>query len=709
MPASDDKIQLKLSRRAALAGLGAAAALPQISTAQVPPSTPTVTPPTSTLPPSTSTVRAPRPSDIPPLPSSQAALPPSTGAQGFVLHPNDGVRRINNRADFEHLARYDIVPGGLGAREVKFVISKVNTSAPQLYFMNTNTHEYHYEFATLVLNVRATNDAFNRVTYFSSNRMFLAGSIIAYDNFEGADGAQGLYAIEFWPTDPVGAKMVGLAYDLIEDAFNTEGKPLTYHASGGVQETIWEREMAEFQARDIPVVTTDDIYNNVSFSPLNIGTAIGRVRFVDGKAKRPLTATDIAVFKHLPNDLTRIAGVISESPQTPLSHVNLRARQHGIPNAYLKNALSNLELLALENKIARLDVTAESLTIRAATQSELTKFTADSRPAHTRILGRDLSRQAITDLRNVRHADFTSVGAKTANVAELLRLLGGTAVPHGFAVPFYFYDHYMQGNGFYDAIDELRTTKAFQADASFREQSLKTIRAMIKAGAMPEVLREQLSGLQEKFAKVGHIPRCRSSANSEDLIGFTGAGLYDSFTHRAHEGHIEKSIKQVWASLWNFRAYEEREFYRIDHSKAAMGVLVHTNYDDEKVNGVAITKNIYFPKLQGFYINSQIGEHLVTNPEGDAIPEELLIVEDLDERETLQYEKITIRRSNLVPEDTLVLTPPKLQQLIKKMGRIQSRFSSIYKPEDPSQFAMEIEFKVTKNDELIIKQARPWV
>ena len=704
MSKPNDNNHFTVSRRAALAGIGVSTfplLLPPLAAAQVSPSQPA---PIQTPPPP-----APRPSDIPALPSLQSASTPSPNVRRAPLHINDGARRIDDRAQFEHLARHDIVPGGIGAREVKFVISKVNKSAPQLYFMNTNTHEYHYEFATLVLNVRATNDAFNRVTYFSSNRLFLAGSIIAYDNFEGEDGAKGLYAIEFWPTDPVGEKMVGLAYDLIEDALNIDGMKLAYHASGGVQETIWKREREEFRARGIPVVTTDDIYNNVSYSPLNIGTAIGRVRFVDGSKSRPLTATDIAVFKHLPNDLTRIAGVISESPQTPLSHVNLRARQNGIPNAYLKNALSNSELLALENKIVRLDVTAEGWAIRAATQVELTKFTDEARPAHTRILGRDLSRQMIADLRNVRHADYISIGAKAANVAELLRLLGGKTVPNGFAVPFYFYDRFMQENGFYKVIDELRATSAFQTDAAFRVRSLKTIRAMIKTGPMPELLRAPLTELQEKFTQAGHIPRCRSSANSEDLIGFTGAGLYDSFTHRPHEGHIEKSIKQVWASLWNFRAYEEREFYRIDHSKAAMGVLVHTNYDDEKVNGVAITKNIYFPKLQGFYINSQIGEHLVTNPDGGAIPEELLIVEDLDEREVLQFEKVTIRRSNLVPEGALVLTSQNLQKLVNKMGRIQSHFKNIYKPEDPDKFAMEIEFKVTKNNQLIIKQARPWV
>ena len=68
---------------------------------------------------------------------------------------------------------------------------------------------------------------------------------------------------------------------------------------------------------------------------------------------------------------------------------------------------------------------------------------------------------------------------------------------------------------------------------------------------------------------------------TRNLRGFSGAGLYDSFTHHPDEGHLSKSIKQVFASLWNFRAFEARDFYRIDHLTTAMGVLVHPNFGDE--------------------------------------------------------------------------------------------------------------------------------
>ena len=83
----------------------------------------------------------------------------------------------------------------------------------------------------------------------------------------------------------------------------------------------------------------------------------------------------------------------------------------------------------------------------------------------------------------------------------------------------------------------------------------------------------------------GQSLRYRSSTNNEDLPGFNGAGLYDSKTQNPDEtveDGIDKSLKGVFASLWTFRAFTERDFHRIDHTVAAMGVLVHPNYSNER-------------------------------------------------------------------------------------------------------------------------------
>ena len=47
---------------------------------------------------------------------------------------------------------------------------------------------------------------------------------------------------------------------------------------------------------------------------------------------------DIVLYETLPFELSRVAGIISTQPQTPLSHVNLRAKQDQIPNAFIRDA-----------------------------------------------------------------------------------------------------------------------------------------------------------------------------------------------------------------------------------------------------------------------------------------------------------------------------------------------------------------------------------
>ena len=185
---------------------------------------------------------------------------------------------------------------------------------------------------------------------------------------------------------------------------------------------------------------------------------------------------------------------------------------------------------------------------------------------------------------------------------------------------------------------------------------------------------------------------------------FSGAGLYDSKTQdpeETEEDGIDKSIKGVWASLWNFRAFVERDFYRIDHKKTAMGILVHPNYTDEWVNGVAVSFDPLYDKAGHHYVNSQVGEDLVTNPEAYSLPEELLLKPD-GSYTILHY-------SNQVESVRLLMSDSQLRQLRRHLDSIHDHFEGLYQPGPDEPFAMEIEFKITSKNVLAIKQARPWV
>jgi len=198
--------------------------------------------------------------------------------------------------------------------------------------------------------------------------------------------------------------------------------------------------------------------------------------------------------------------------------------------------------------------------------------------------------------------------------------------------------------------------------------------------------------------------RCRSSTNNEDLPGFNGAGLYTSKTQHPDEGHIAKSIKQVYASLWSLRAFDERDFYRVDHFLASMGVLCHPNYQDEKANGVGVSLDPLYNTENTFYLNSQVGEELITNPGSSSIPEEIL----LDRAAGSENDYIVIQGSNFVPSDSIILSEVYREQMRDYLNVIHDEFAKLYNAKAGDNFAMDIEYKITSSDQLIIKQARPW-
>ena len=168
-----------------------------------------------------------------------------------------------------------------------------------------------------------------------------------------------------------------------------------------------------------------------------------------------------------------------------------------------------------------------------------------------------------------------------------------------------------------------------------------------------------------------------------------------------------KSIRQVYASMWNFRAFEEREFFRIDHMAAAMGVVLHKNSKSERVNGVVVSKDVLYQAhhrgMQLYYVNAQQGDDLVTNPNAASIPEELLLSPRNPRTDrVLQY-------SNRTGHEVSLLTGQQRQDLRRSMRILTDRFARLYGKEDDPDFAMEVEFKVSSNGRLLIKQARPWI
>jgi hypothetical protein len=641
----------------------------------------------------------------------------------------NGSVSIKDRAMFEQLSYKgpDVaIDGHLRDLEfVKFYILDVNTDNPQIYFMNSVNHRAHGTFANAIgiaggfggrggsrggrggggypggVPGVVPGGAPGGVPGGGSNGQ-MRGEIVYHPYATAPNGLPGVYRFEFEPNDYYSFEDVKMAYELFAKNMPFLENNWTYYPMPRSL-PLYNQEKSLYDNSRVAILLEGDIYAETNFLPLNVAEGFGLLRLM-GLDELP-NSRDIVIYESLPNELPRVGGIITTVPQTPLSHTNLRAVQDNLPNAYIRSATKISPISDLIGKYVYLKVTNDGYEIREATTAEVETYFMNIRPTEEQFPVSDLFIKEIKPLDDISFDESTAFGVKATNVAAMRSFgLPQGVIPDGYAIPFYFYDEFMKYNGFYDKAQRLLEDPGFLDDYSKQEAELDVFREEIKNGEVPEWMEEAFVQLQKSFPEDTPL-RCRSSTNNEDLPGFSGAGLYDSKTHRTEEGSISKTILELYASLWNFRAFDERQFYRIDHLSAAMGVLVHPNYSDELVNGVAVATDPLYQTRNAYYINSQLGEDLVTNPNSLSVPEEIL----LDVNKTGSNSYTIVRFSNLVDGNKLLMTVDQLDELRGYITTINEKFRELYKIPSYNDFAIEIEYKVTSENKIAIKQARPWI
>ncbi|MGB0432683.1 MAG: PEP/pyruvate-binding domain-containing protein, partial [Bacteroidia bacterium] len=221
------------------------------------------------------------------------------------------------------------------------------------------------------------------------------------------------------------------------------------------------------------------------------------------------------------------------------------------------------------------------------------------------------------------------MGAKAANFSELLNTrttLGGVNVPEAhFAIPFYYYSQHLKKHGIDLTISNFLNNENINAKPKLRKQRLKAIRDTIIICEMANGLGQKVNQKMSENSDFESF-RFRSSTNAEDIKGFSGAGLYNSFTAKkgSNTETVALAIKKVWASLWNWRAFEERSYYKIDHKTCFMGILVHRSFPDEDANGVVLTTNLYNSN-PGFIVNAQYQNYSIVYPKPGILHDQIMV------------------------------------------------------------------------------------
>jgi len=111
-------------------------------------------------------------------------------------------------------------------------------------------------------------------------------------------------------------------------------------------------------------------------------------------------------------------------------------------------------------------------------------------------------------------------------------------------------------------------------DSAKVEECAKAVRAVVEKCKVPD---EALDALLKGFPSGTTRVAVRSSANSEDLEGVSGAGLHDSVLgiDISDRAELERAVLRVWASMFTLRAVQSRFAAKMPlYHGVAMGVLV---------------------------------------------------------------------------------------------------------------------------------------
>ncbi len=576
--------------------------------------------------------------------------------------------------------------------EVKSLKIVYSMADQKMYYTNSSKYELHFDFCTKILGYNKDRTSFNQEQYSNNpGRLYFLATLNYFK-------ASGIYTLEFLPSDQLSCSDIETVFNKVAETCFL-GDKLRFYANSP-DKTI---------CTNVPIIKSDELYAGQNYQPLNVQENYGYLRKIDA-GELPgtyLGRHDIVLVNTIPSDIAVVAGIITTEFQTPLSHINVLSHNRGTPNMALRDGWTNPKLTSFTGKLVYFKVALDSFTIREATIDEAQKFWAKKEPQTVHKLTLDTLTTGLVDLATAGVSWVPVIGGKAANFAEIKKVVlpGEKHLPlpeNHFAIPFYYYWQHMKQNKLDQFVNNMLNDPKFRSDVNYRKTKLAELQSAIKKATLDPALVEMVKARLSNSDGFNNF-RFRSSTNAEDVEGFNGAGLYESFTGSLTnpDKPIDKAIKKVWASLWDFAAFEERDYFKIDHKTIAMGVLVHRSYPAEAANGVAITENIFNPYMPAVTINVQVGEISVVNPEEKYLPDQVLYYTRSD-ADLYEY----ISHTN-VPgiEGKTVMTSEELKVLKDYCMAIHNHYCFINLECNP----MDIEFKVdVVNGErkLYIKQAR---
>jgi hypothetical protein len=656
------------------------------------------------------------------------------------------VRRLDSSAEFERISVPERFLPGVD-RTTKFTVpARDDPSLLPVLFQNANKYRFHQDFLAGEFPDRfpgLTGPDYLALVERRATRSYFAGVFFRFPGSPNPTYGFDVFTINSDPTEFPRVEEARRIHDLLASAF-TLG-PIAYAPRDPVA-------IANAQSWTNPGFPLNFSFGGATADYIAYTSAenFGRLRiltqqeFTDGNDSGAFSFQDLLVLPFTPTDIEGvIAGVITSTLQGELGHLAIRTARRGTPNAFVRDAAT--ALAAFDGKLVHLVVEPEDFQISEATLADAEAFWSTHRPPTPPIVDVDPDYKKFDASWEIPIDDYDLMlkryGGKATNGAFLYDLLAPQYRAPGFAIPYYYYIQFMQSNKtasridpsrqvtYQEYIQELIADPTFRSDSKHRYDELQRFRDLIndEGKVDPALLQTVALRVLQIFGTANAYVRFRSSSNVEHLREFNGAGLHESTSGCAadeldadalgpskcdpttnKEHGVLRAVKVVWGSLWNFRAYEEREYYQIDQLKSRMAIWVYeafTGPTEEIINGVTFTGNPDVIGDRRYIVTSQLGDTPVVSPPEGVVSEKDILVMDQGAVQRI----IRARPSSLAKPGELVLTDDRLKEMGGIMADVEKRYPVGPGPHDPSEVLLDMEFKVTKENQLIWKDVRQFL
>lgn len=610
-------------------------------------------------------------------------------------------------------------------------------------WMVVETFSLHYDFLVTAFPDSfsgLTTTEYNQLILYPETREFYAGTHAVFMDSDGF-----FYGFTVWD-DPADASST-VTMDDVSSVWNDLsarfelGELYFVPGTSNQQSAAAGWDDAPFPIRGL---------EEVEYEVYNPGVAYGNLRLYtldeleDATANAEFGYQDILALDEAPMDIeTVVSGFVTGTRQGDLSHLNVRSLARGTPNCYVLDVHEELEDWA--DLLVRFECGETGWSVEETTQEEAEAWWDELRPDPVEVCEPDLDESSMPGLLEIdtgsserRSTNRCQYGSKGSNLATLYQRIDSDYQLQGFLLPFHYYDAFVNQNrwivdlgegegehSFAETIAAWHADDAFLTDAVVRRERLDQLRDAMRDAPHDQELVDSLAArIREVWGDDLTMVRFRSSSNAEDAMSFNGAGLYESESvcvadsyddddqgpslcdpDKDNEESIEEGLGDVWASLWNTAAWEERDWYGIDHTQVAMGILVNTRSKDEQVNAVAFTGN---PTSEGddrYLVNAQLGEFDVVSSEPGVYPEKVLLT--LSAGAVVKV--LRVSESSEVSSGEDVMSDSQLEELGAVLYAAADAYPVDSELPEGRDLLWDTEWKVLDDGRLIIKQIRPYL